>query len=178
MTDDDDLADLQAYSLPGPDASPEAFAARVMRYPEHQHLADNEITFGWLMRHEPKVKGGRTELGSVHETASMAQGGFRDLFEQLLAGMLGHLPQFVVVINLPWWEQASEMEREALVFHELAHVRQKVDKYGAPRFNVQTGLPVYGIHGHDVEEFTSVVARYGLWKSDLREFVAVAQRSS
>lgn len=175
MTDDNDL---QAYSLPPSDAHPADIAARVMRMPEHQHLADNDITFGWLMRHEPKVKGGRTELGSVHETAHMAQGGFRDLFEQLLCGMLGYLPQFVVVINLPWWEEASALEREALVFHELAHVRQKTDKYGAPRFNMQTGAPVYGVHGHDIEAFRSEVERYGAWTPDIRAFVASANRGA
>lgn len=59
--DDDDL--LPAFTLPPDDAHPGDIAERVMQMPEHRHLAENEITFGWLMRSEPKFKGGRTELG-------------------------------------------------------------------------------------------------------------------
>lgn len=173
MTDDDD--DLgPAYSLPPDDAHPGDIAERVMLMPEHRHLTENEISFGWLMRNEPKVKGNRVELGSVHETQHMGQGAFKDLFEQLLLGMLGHLPDFVVVINAQWWEQAGPMEREALVFHELCHVRQKVDKYGSPRFD-KDGLPVYGCQGHDIEEFHAVVARYGSWKGDIADFLHAAR---
>lgn len=175
MTDDTD--DLQAYSLPPNDAHPGDIAERVLRMPEHQHLVDNDITFGWLMRHEPKVKGNRTELGSVHETQHMGQGAFKDLFEQLLEAMLGHLPKFVVVINLPWWEQAAPIEREALVFHELLHVQQKIDKYGSPKFD-RDGLPVYGLQGHDIEAFNAEVARYGAWKQDIAAFVATANRGA
>lgn len=104
----------------------------------------------------------------------MAQGAFKDLFEQLLLGMLGHLPKFVVVINAPWWEQASAHEREALVFHELMHVRQKMDKFGGLKFD-KDGLPVYGCQGHDIEEFRAVVARYGAWKGDIADFLQAAR---
>lgn len=175
MTEDDDY--LPAFTLPPDDAHPGDIAERVMTMPEHRHLAENEITFGWLMRSEPKFKGGRTELGSVHETAHMGQGGFKDLFEQLLQGMLGHLPQFVVVINAPWWEQASAREREALVFHELLHVQQKVDKYGTLKFD-RDGLPAYGCRGHDVEAFHAEVARYGAWTADLADFAATLREQA
>lgn len=172
MNDDDDLG--PAYSLPPDDSHPGDIAARVMTYPEQKHLVENDITFGWLMRIEPKFKGNRTELGSVHETAHMAQGAFKDLFEQLLVGMLGHLPKFVVVINAPWWEQANAHEREALVFHELMHVRQKMDKYGGLKFD-KDGRPVYGCQGHDIEEFRAVVQRYGAWKGDIADFLQAAR---
>lgn len=81
--DDDDLG--PAYSLPPDDAHPGDIAQRVMTYAEHRHLVENEISFGWLMRNEPKVKGNRVELGSVHETQHMGQGAFKDLFEHLFA---------------------------------------------------------------------------------------------
>lgn len=170
MTDDD----LQAFSLPPADAHPADIAARVMRYPEHLHLAENDIEFGWLMRNEPKVKGHRVELGSVHEVAHMAQGGFKDLFEQLLRAWLGHLPPFIVVINAQWWADAPAIDREALVFHELAHVQQKIDKYGSPRFD-RDGLPVYGLIAHDIEAFQSEVSRYGAWKADIDAFLHAAR---
>ena len=86
MTDDDDLG--PAYSLPPDDAHPGDIAERVMLMPEHRHLTENEISFGWLMRNEPKVKGNRVELGSVHETQHMGQGAFKDLFEHQFRGTM------------------------------------------------------------------------------------------
>lgn len=166
--DDDDL--LPAFTLPPDDAHPGDIAARVMQMPEHRHLAENEITFGWLMRSEPKFKGGRTELGSVHETAHMGQGGFKDLFEQLLEAMLGHLPKFVVVINAQFWRDATPTQREVLVFRELCRMRQKHDKFGSPKFD-KDGLPVYGVQAPDVDEFVATVARYGAYTSEIAAFI-------
>lgn len=171
MTDPEDFA---PYRLPDPENHPEVIAARVLRMPEHRHLVDNEIDLGWLMRTGEKVKGGRQVLGSVHEPT--CQGEFRDLFQWMLQGLLGRLPRFLVVLDEQYWAQATDLQREILVFHELSHIRQKVDRYGAPRFD-KDGRPVYGLHGHDVEEFTQVVARYGAWHDDIRAFVAAANEA-
>jgi len=171
---DDDLP--PPFTLSPEDAHPAIIAARVMGYPEHQHLRDNEVAFGWLMRATPKEKGNKIELGSVHDVKTMFQGGFKDLGLQLLQGLLGELPQFLVVINAPWWGQASDEEREALVFHELCHVQQAIDHFGSPKFD-RDGLPVFKCVGHDVEAFRSEVVRYGQWTPDLADFVAAANRS-
>ena len=170
---DMDTDDLPPYSLPPDDVA--AIAARVLTMPEHQHIADNDIAIGWLMRNDPKHKGNKVELGSVHDVKTMFQGGFKDLGLQLLAGMLGDLPDFLIVINAEWWRQAAPREREALVFHELAHIQQAIDRFGAPRFD-RDGLPVFKCVEHDVAAFNSEVARYGAWSPDLRAFVATAQR--
>lgn len=162
------------YCLPDSDHDPAAIAARLMRDPEHQHLADNEVSIGWLMRCTPKDKGGKRELGSVHAVKSMFQGGFKDLGLMLLEHLLGDLPEFLIVLDLEFWRDATGEQREALVWHELAHVKQLLDKFGAPRFD-RDGLPVFGIIEHDVAAFRSEVARYGLWTDDLRAFVAVAR---
>jgi len=159
------------YRLPDPATHPAIIAERVMRMPEHQHLIDNDIEIDWLMRTREKIKGGRQVLGSVHEPA--CQGEFKDLFQWMLERLLGRLPRFLVILDDEYWKAATPKAREILVFHELAHVRQKVDRYGAPRFD-KDGLPVYGLHGHDVEEFTSVVARYGAYNDELARFIDAA----
>lgn len=171
---DDDLAELQAFALPAGPHHPADIAARLIDTETHRHLADNDITIGYLMRLAEKQKGGKRELGSVSDTKYMAQGGFKDLFAQLLAGMLGHYPAFVMVLDNEFWQQASAAERDALVWHELCHVKQKLDQYGAPKFTID-GLPSYGLVEHDVTAFKSEVARFGLWSPDLREFMAVAR---
>ena len=173
-TDDDDL---QAFALPTGPRHPADIAARLMLDPEHAHLADNDISIGYLMRLHAKEKGGKVELGSMHDAKYMAQGGFKELFTQLLAGMLGFSPQFVMVLDKQFWQQASDLEQEALVWHELSHVKHKQDKYGSPKFGLD-GAPSYGIQDHDVSAFKSEVARYGVWSPDLREFLAVANRSA
>lgn len=166
---DDDFA---PYRLPDPDNHPALTAGRVLRMPEHVHLQENEIEIDWLMRCAEKVKGGRQVLGTVFEPK--VQGELKDLFEFMLERLLGRLPRFLVVLDDAYWSKATTLQREILVFHELSHIRQKLDKFGAPRFD-KDGLPVYGLHGHDVEEFTQVVARYGAWSDDIRAFVRAAE---
>lgn len=172
MTDTDDITD--AYSPPDNGAHPADIAARLMLLPEHAPLAEHEVQFGWLMRNTPKEKGGKTELGSVHAVKTMFQGGFKDLGLQLLAGMLGYLPEYLVVINAEWWGKASAEQREALLYHELCHVKQAVDQYGALKFD-RDGYPVWALVEHDVTAFNAEVARYGAWTGDIASFIAAAK---
>lgn len=165
------MDDIAPYSLPDADNHPATIAARVMRMPEHRHLVDNEIDIEWLMRNHEKTKGGKVVLGSVHEPA--VQGELRPLFEWMIERLFGRLPRFLVILDSEYWEQADEHAREILVFHELSHVRQKLDKFGSPRFD-KDGLPVYGLFEHDVSEFTSVVARYGAHNADIAAFIKAA----
>jgi hypothetical protein len=70
--------------------------------------------------------------------------------------------EFVITLNHAAWSIATDMEREALVFHELLHIGWDSEQQ------------VYSIEKHDVEEFSRVVAAYGLWRPDLRKFIDVA----
>lgn len=172
-----DTDDLTPFSLPteAPE-HPADIAARVMRYPELVHLLENDVQFGWLMRNETKHKGNKIELGSVNDVGMMFQGGFKDLALQLLESLLGSLPQFLVVLDAGFWSEAGPLEREALVFHELRHVQQGIDKWGALKFD-RDGLPVFKIVGHDIEAFNAEVARYGAWRADIASFINVARGS-
>lgn len=172
MIDPDDTQD--PYALPEPGTHPATIAERIKKNPVHAHLAENEITFGWLMRTEPKVKAGKTVLGSIHDTKTMAQGGFKDLFAMLLGRLLGDLPDYIVVLDLEFWKAANETQREAVVWHELAHCQHALDQYGAPRFD-RDGMPVYALVAHDIEAFRSEVERFGAWTSDIAEFIASAR---
>ena len=168
---DDDITD--PYSLPDEASHPETIAARVMLHKVHAHLAENEITFGWLMRTEPKVKAGKVTLGSIHDTKTMAQGAFKDLFLMMLERLLGFVPMYVVVLDAEFWGAASDTEREALVWHELAHCQHATDQYDAPKYD-RDGNPVYALKGHDIEAFKSEVERFGAWTPDIAEFMRVA----
>lgn len=170
---DDDLID--AFSVPGSElgtAHPATIAERLMNDPEHRHLRENEIRIEYLFRHDAKMRGGKCVLGSVHEPS--CQGELRPLFEWLLLRMFGGIPDYLMILDRGFWDSVTPQTREALVFHELCHIKQKLDEYGAPKFNKQTGAAIYGLVAHDLEEFNAVVAKYGEWSPDIADFIAAA----
>lgn len=146
---------------------------RLLACPEHSHLLDHKPDVAFLFRDGEWVKKGRSILG----TCSMpsVQGDLRPLFDWMLEELLGFTPVFLFTLSFEWWEQADERQREILVFHEMCHAAQDRDKYGSPRINQQTGEPVWTIRPHDIEEFNSVVRRYGAWAPDVQDFIAAVQ---
>lgn len=144
---------------------------RVLAMPEFDDLRDAEPTIEWLMRNETKIKQGRW----IHGTAYTPQvtGELRDMFEWLLEVYFGHFPDFLIVLSRDYWEEANPAQREILVFHELAHCEHARDKMGALRYT-KDGFPIFGLRGHDIEEFDAVVRRYGAHSEDLQRFIAAA----
>ena len=70
------------------------------------------------------------------------------------------MPAFIITLAADYCSQCSDLEFCALIEHELYHIAQAQDQYGAPKFT-QEGLPKLEMRGHDVEEFVGVVRRYG-----------------
>lgn len=167
-----DDADTGAFFRPGPELEP--IVARVLRMPEHRHLVEGDARIHWLMRSEAKVKGGRQVLGSCHRP--QVTGELRSLFDWMLERLLGETPDYLVILDAQYWAEASPLEREILVYHELCHAVQAEDANGAPRFNQQTGEPVWALRGHDLEEFNAVVARYGTHAADVAAFIEAARQ--
>jgi hypothetical protein len=155
------------------DDSPWPIFERVIRYPElavQEGLHGEDITWAFFFRLEEDgwTRDSRMILG----TAQMPRvsGSLAGLFDQLLEDVCGYAPDFLILLNEAWWMQASDREREILVFHELSHCGQAIDRYGVPRVNKQTGRPILAMVAHDLEEFNAVAARYGEWKSDITAF--------
>lgn len=168
------MTDLSLFQVPEPgELHPAHYFERCLRYPEHEHIRDGEPAFQFLYRTQPLVRGGRQVLGSVHMPT--VQGQLRDVFAWMLEQTFGTLPDFLVILDRDYWTSCTDREREILMFHELSHVEQKLDKWGAPRIDRDTGKPVFGLVGHDVEEFTAVVRRYGAWNPELAAFIEAAR---
>lgn len=72
---------------------------------------------------------------------------------------------FVIEFNWTAWRQLTTEQRIALVDHELCHCDLDVEKGD------------FAIRHHDVEEFGSIVRRWGLWKLDLQSFGPVVQEA-
>jgi len=145
---------------------------KVLRMPEHRHLVENEARIEWLMRNEPKVKAGRYVAGTAYKPK--VNGELSGMFDWLLGAYFGEFPDFLIVLDREYWLQATALQREILVFHELSHCIQAEDQYGAPKFD-RDGNPVFAILGHDIEEFNSVVSRYGKHSDDVRSFIEAAE---
>ncbi|MEY8688482.1 MAG: putative metallopeptidase, partial [Leptothrix sp. (in: b-proteobacteria)] len=103
------------------------------------------------------------------------QGALRPLFDWMLTKEFGDDPRvdFLVILDREYWLAATDLQREILVYHELCHCQQAIDKFGEARFDAD-GLPVWSLRGHDVEEFVSVVQRYGAHNGDLQALVRAA----
>lgn len=160
--------DFKAYSLPDPDNHPAAIILKLIELEEHTHIKDDEIVIECLMLNNRKMKQGKQIIATMQLPS--VQGQLKDLFDMLLSDFFGHTPDFLLVIDAVWWNEASEFQQEALIWHELCRVKQELDQYGGLKFTID-GAAKYGLRGYDVSAFNSEVSRYGAWSPDLQQFV-------
>lgn len=131
--------------------------------PEHAHL--NDAFIGCLWTNADNIRQGKRIVGQAEMPArSLAKLGKwqRARSEQQLREWFGRVPDFLLTFDALYADECDDAAFCALVDHELCHCAQAVDEFGAPRFNKETGLPVFTIKPHDVEEFVSVVRRFGV----------------
>lgn len=125
---------------------------------EHGHLADANIQVMWAS--SAFSKQGRTVLGQAEQVMFRAGGWQKARQEQQMREWFGEEPDFIITLAADYCSQCTDEEFCALVEHELYHIAQAQDQYGAPKFK-QDGMPKLEMRGHDVEEFVGVVRRYG-----------------
>ncbi len=171
MSDGEDLAPDHTFRLAqeGP-ADPRPIMARLVAdAAEFEDLRVGEPAIMVLFRGIPKVKGGKRFLGEM--CLPNFQGSLGQVALWLLAkACQGTLPDFLLILDAEWWGEASDREREALIFHELCHCMIALDRDGEKRFTDE-GDPVWAIRAHDLEEFNAVARRYGAWATDIRDFM-------
>jgi len=126
--------------------------------PDHAHLIDASI--GVLWASATFGKAGRVVLGQAESVMFRAGGWQKARQEQQMMQWFGRVPAFLITLAADYCAECSDAEFCALVEHELYHIAQKTDEYGAPKFK-QDGTPSLYLKGHDVEEFVGVVRRYG-----------------
>ena len=119
--------------------------AEEIRMKHHDHLHDAEILF--LLTKKASPKGGRVSYGKT----------------KLMNGLVKYLARadFIIIIMAPIWDQADLKKRRAMVDHELCHCSYDEDV---------EGNRTWTIRHHDVEEFTKVIDRHGLWQEQLQDF--------
>lgn len=140
--------------------------------PDHAHLLDASVQVLWAS--QSFVKQGRTVLGQVEQVMHRAGGWQKARQEQQMREWFGEEPQFLITLAADYCAQCTDAEFCALVEHELYHIAQATDQYGAPKFT-QDGMPKLEMRGHDVEEFIGVVRRYGA-SNDVEQLIDAASR--
>lgn len=141
--------------------------------PDHEHLLDADIAFMWAS--SAFSKKGRTVLGQAEEAAMRAGGWQKARMEQQMYEWFGHKPDYIITLAADFCSECSDLEFCALLEHELYHIAQKTDEFGAPEFYRDTGQPKLCMRGHDVEEFVGVVRRYGA-SADVQEIIDAASQ--
>jgi len=144
-----------------------------LRNPDHAHLIDADLCFMWAS--SAFTKQGRMVVGQAEQVMFRAGGWQKARQEQQMIEWFGRVPSFLITLAADYCEQASDAEFCALVEHELYHVAQALDEFGAPKFDKE-GNPKLSLRGHDVEEFIGVVQRYGA--SDQVQRMITAAKSS
>lgn len=139
---------------------------------EHAHLIDASIGVMWAS--SSFAKKGRSVLGQAEQLIIRAGGWQKARQEQQMRDWFGEEPEFLITLAGDYCAQCSEAEFCALVEHELYHIAQATDQYGAPKFT-QDGMPKLEMRGHDVEEFIGVVRRYGP-SHDVQQLIEAASR--
>ena len=111
----------------------------------HPHLLDARIAF--IMRSEAPLANGRYTMGKARKVSTEQQ---------------VHMPfDFVIWLAEDVWNRLTGLQKQALIDHELSHC-------------MWDGF-VASIRGHDVEEFTHIIERYGFWWPRADDFESAVQ---
>lgn len=129
----------------------------------HQHLIDFDVKIRYVFIDKTPKNKGREVWGTCRKVSNL------NAF--LADGDDSCEPFFVITISQDVWDVLPHDKRIALVDHELCHTlaeaNQKEDDDEADPVKLST-VP------HDLEEFSCIVRRHGLWRDDIEAFVKAA----
>lgn len=130
----------------------------------HTDITRARIALAWCTSWKPDVDG-RVTLGKCKKASDLD----RELADY----------DFIILLSRLFWtsELTNDTQRRALLDHELTHATVKYGDDGSPARDERDRI-VFRIRRHDIEEFTDVVARYGLWKRDLETFAVAVRRAA
>jgi len=90
-----------------------------------------------------------------------------------------HGYDIIIEIARDVWDEATSQFQIAVLDHELTHIGVRIEETGEEQRDPKTDRIKTFIRLHDIEEFSSVLERYGEYHADLRAFLeAFARRKS
>ncbi|MFP7694200.1 putative metallopeptidase [Bacillus subtilis] len=125
----------------------------------HPHLKDAKQQIGFYLREGNSKWAGKAKKCTAFE---------RHMTDYML----------FVFINKAAWETMPEEQRAALVDHELCHFTREEWEEPDPKdpskwvtvYGAATDPDSWGIREHDVEEFSEIIERHGLWDTGIETF--------
>jgi hypothetical protein len=129
----------------------------------HSELTNARIALAWNRSWKPDADG-HSKIGQCKKAS--------DLDRELAPY------DFVIMLRADFWHssEVTDDQRRALLDHELCHATVKEGKDGEPARDERDRV-IYRMRKHDVEEFSQIVERHGLYKRDLESFAAALRRS-
>ncbi|OTG66091.1 putative metallopeptidase [Acinetobacter silvestris] len=133
---------------------------------EHEHLTYfNKRFFEVLWASSAFIKAEKYVLGQTEKVMINVGGWKKARQEKQMINWFGHVPTYLITIDARYAAEASDADFCALIEHELCHIGAKRTEDGEMIFSPITGEPKHYLRGHDVEEFHTVVQRYGASES-------------
>lgn len=126
--------------------------------PDHEHLLDAHI--GYLWTDVENRKNQRRIIGTAEIPTPQGNKWQKERALQQLKEWFGAVPDFVITFDGLAVIEYDDASFCSVVEHELYHCAHAHDEYDCPKFTKQ-GNPKFGIRGHDFEEHTGVLLRYG-----------------
>jgi hypothetical protein len=140
--------------------------------PHHEHLEEHDgVCFLWA--EDSFLKQGRIILGQCELVSFRVSGWQKFRQEAQMIEWFGFVPKALITLSAEYCRACTDDEFCALVEHELCHLEHKETHMG-PCFD-QEGRPALKMRGHDVEEFYTVVERYGAGR-DVQHMVDLANK--
>lgn len=140
---------------------------------EHAHLASANI--GYLWTNVPNIKAGRQILGTAEIIRYQGNKWQRERQAIQMRDWFGiHELDFLITLDAMYCDFAGDLEFCALLEHELYHCGQATDEFGAPKFNRETGRPMFALRSHDVEQFFGIWRRYGFTGTEGKQILELA----
>lgn len=139
----------------------------------HQHLIDHDVKIRYVFTDKTPKSNGKEIWGTCRKVSG--------LNAYLENGTPEGEPFFVITISKDIWDVLPKDKKSALVDHELCHAWAEIKKSKKTKEeseeNIQEGTSQISIKPHDLEEFSCIVRRHGLWREDIQEFVESALKN-
>ncbi len=118
---------------------------------QHPHLVTAKIAYMFIDR--VPSKGGREVFGKAVK----------------VSGRWAHMTEldFILEVSLPKWNDFNPDQRHALVDHLLQSCHGDEQEDGSMKWSLREP---------DVQEFSSILQRHGIWHEGLTDFCTVAQQ--
>lgn len=126
---------------------------------DHPVLGDARLLY--LFTDRKRKKGNRVTLGTAAKLPALQR------YLSRRGGDPTSEAHFILLFSYLEWDLLEPEQQVALVDHELCHCTVRMGKDFKSR---------WAIREHDVEEFTEIIQRHGLWKPDLAEMGQAMQQ--